>query len=180
MTVIKVGDDYADGDFSLLSRHLNLLDIELARINAAIKESAEPDADGLLDAGEYFIGHGFVAIQRYLTSTYAGLRIAQSVAFSVLPIVNSNLTFAEAINAGANYWKHVEEWFESLNKAGNTTLKGNASKTLEKLETATPWEDYTCANLLAILGNGKELELSPLLPRIAEWRNNLVCQATQL
>ena len=163
-----------------MSRHLNLLDFELARINAAIKESADPDADGLFDAGEYFIGHGFVAIQRYLTSTYAGLRIAQSVAFSVPPIVDSNLTFAEAINAGANYWKHVEEWFGSLNKAENATLKGNALKTLEKLEIATPWEDYTCANLLTILGNGKDLELSPLLPRIAEWRNNLVSKAIQL
>jgi len=180
MTVIKVGDDYADDDFLLLSRHLNLLDFELARINAAIKESAEPDADGLFDTGEYFIGHGLVAIQRYLTSTYAGLRIVQSVAFSVPPIVNSNLTFAEAINAGANYWKHLEEWFESLNKAENANLKGNALKTLEKLEIATPWGDYTCANLLAILGNGKELELSPLLPRIAEWRNNLVSKAIQL
>ena len=97
MTVIKVGDDYADGDFSLLSRHLDLLDFELARINAAIKESSDSESDGLCDTGEYFIGHGFVAIQRYLTSTYAGLRIAQSVAFSVPPIVNSNLTFAEAI-----------------------------------------------------------------------------------
>ena len=180
MTVLKVGDDYADGDFSLLSRHLDLLDFELARINAAIKESSDSESDGLCDTGEYFIGHGFVAIQRYLTSTYAGLRIAQSVAFSVPPIVNSNLTFAEAINAGANYWKHVEEWLESLNKAENATLKRNALKTLEKLEMATPWEEYTCANLLAILGNGKELELSPLLPRIAEWRNNLMSKATQL
>jgi hypothetical protein len=161
-------------NFSLLQRHLNLLDFELARINAAIQKSADPDTDGLCDAGEYFIGHGFVAIQRYLTSTYVGLRIAQSVAFSVPPFVNGNLSFAEAINAGANYWKHVEEWFVSLNKDKNTSLKGKALKTLEKLEMATPWEDYTCANLLAILGSGTELTLSPLLPRIAEWRKNLI------
>lgn len=174
MAILKVGDAYADGDFWLLRRHLNLLDLELARINAAIKKSADPETDGLFDTGEYFIGHGFVAIQRYLTSTRAGLRIAQSVAFSVPPVVNRNLTFAEAINAGANYWKHMEEWLESLNNAENATLKSNAKKTLEKLEMATPWEDYTCANLLAILGNGQELELSPLLPRIEEWRNNLM------
>nr|WP_276976887.1 hypothetical protein [Ferrimicrobium acidiphilum] len=180
MVLMIDGDDYADTDFWLLSRHLNLLDFELARINAAIKESADPDTDGLCDAGEYFIGHGFVAIQRYLTSTYAGLRIAQSVAFSVPPIVNSNLTFAEAINAGANYWKHVEEWFESLNKAENATLKGNALNTLKKLEMATGWEDYTCSNLLVILVNEKELELSRLLPRVAEWRNNLMRKAIQL
>ena len=42
MTVIKVDDDYADGEFSLLGRHLKLLDFELASINAAIQKAAEP------------------------------------------------------------------------------------------------------------------------------------------
>jgi len=173
MVIIKVGENFADGDFWLLSRHLNLLDCELARINAAIKESAEPDSDGLCDTGEYFIGHGFVAIQHYLTSARTGAGVLQSKAFRVPPFVNPTLTFAEALNAGANYWKHSEEWFETLSKTENARLKGNALRTLEMLEKATPWDDYTCSNLLAILGNGKELELSPLLLRIAEWRNNL-------
>ncbi len=157
-----------------MRRHLNLLDFELVKINAAIQKSADPESDGLCHTGEYFIGHGFIAIQRYLTSTYSGLKIARSVAFSMPPIVNDNLTFAEAINAGANYWKHVEEWVESLNRDENASLKGSALKTLEKLEIITEWQDYTCANLLAILGNGKELELSTLLPQIAKWRNNLI------
>ena len=92
--------------------------------------------------------------------------------------MNSKLTFAEAINSGANYWKHVEEWFGFLNKDETESLKGNALKTLGKLEMATPWVDYTCANLLALLGNGKELGLlSPLLPRIEDWRNNLMKKA---
>ena len=177
--VIKVGDDYADGDFSLLVRHLNLLDFELTKINAAIKESADPESDGLCDAGEYFIGHGFVAIQRYLTSTCAGLGIARSEAFREPPIVNSNLTFAEAMNAGANYWKHMEEWLETLCKGKNEIIKSNSLKTLEKLEMAVEWKEYTCANLLAFLEKRKLLELSPLLPRIAEWRNNLMNKTRQ-
>jgi len=49
----------------------------------------------------------------------------------------------------------VEEWFESIYKAQNAMLKGSAKKTIEKLEMATGLEDYTCANLLVILGNGK-------------------------
>ena len=175
MVVIRVGEDYADGHFSLLRRHLDLLDIELTSINAAIQNSADPDSDGLLDFGEYFIGHGFVAIQRYFTSTYACLSVAQSVALGLPPVVNSNVTFAEAINAGANYWKHVEEWFGSVNKDENASLKGYALKTLTKLEMVTAWADYTCANLLASLGDGKALGLlSPLLPQVAEWRSNLL------
>jgi hypothetical protein len=173
VTIIKVGDDYADSDFTFLSRHLNLLDFELVRINAAIKKSVDPESDGFFDAGEYFIGDGFVAIQRYLTSTRAGLGIGRSVAFQLPPIVNSELTFTEALNAGANYWKHSEEWFETLSRTENAKLKSQAMETIARLEKATPWDDYTCANLLAILVNGKELELSSLLPGIAEWRNNL-------
>jgi hypothetical protein len=174
MVILRNGDDYVDIDFGLLRRHLNLLDVELARIDAAVQKSADPESDGLCDAGEYFIGHGFVAIQRYLTSTYMGLGIAQLDAFKEPPMVNGNLTFAAAVNAAANYWKHVEEWLFHLNRDENASLRSNALNTLKTLEMATPWEEYTCANLLAILGYGKALVLSPLLPPIAEWRNNLM------
>ena len=174
MVIIKVGGDYADAEFWFLTKHLNLLDCELAKINAAIKKSTDPDSDGLYDRGEYFIGSGFVAIQRYLASARSGTGIGQKEALSMPPIVNSTLTFAEALNAGANYWKHSEEWFETLYKPENVSLKGNALATLKALNKVTPWEDYTCSNLLAILGNEKELELSSLLLGIAEWRNNLM------
>jgi hypothetical protein len=83
-------------------------------------------------------------------------------------------TIIEALNAGANYWKHCEEWFETLNKADNAKLKGNALKTLDTIEKATSWADYTCANLLSILVDEEELFLSPLLLGIAEWRKNLM------
>jgi hypothetical protein len=174
VAIIKVGDDYADSDFWLLSRHLNLFDCELAKINAAIKESADPDSDGLCYTGEYFIGHGFIAIQRYITSARTSVGVDQSIAFRMPPLVNSELTFIEALNAGANYWKHCEEWFETLNKADNAKLKGNALKTLDTIEKATSWADYTCANLLSILVDEEELFLSPLLLGIAEWRKNLM------
>lgn len=179
--IIKVEDYLADGEFSLLDRHLSLLDSELIKINAAIKETADPESDGLCDTGEYFIGHGFVAIQRYLTATHAGLEINRSRALSIPPFVNgSMLTFAEALNAGANYWKHCEEWFEILSKSENAKLKDNALKTIAKLEMATPVEEYTCSNLLAILANGREVKLISLLPEIAEWRNNLEHELTTL
>jgi hypothetical protein len=174
MPIFKIGDEYADIDFELLSRHLQLLDVEIAEINAAIKKSSDPESDGLFDSGEYFIGNGFVAVQRYLTSTRAGLGISQSVAFSVPPMVKGNVPLAEILNAGANYWKHMEEWIEVINRPEEEDLKGNALRTLEKLEKVTPWKDYTCANLLAILVEGREFALSPLLSGLAEWRNNLM------
>lgn len=174
MAIFKIGGEYADADFELLVRHLELLDLELAGINAAIAPSRDPESDGLFDAGEYFIGHGFIAIQRYLTATRTGLGVSMSDAFRVPPILHGGLSFAAALNAGANYWKHVDEWVEDLNKSDDPGLKGNALKTLQQLETVTQWEDYTCANLLSVLMDGHALELSRLLPAIAEWRHNLI------
>jgi hypothetical protein len=173
MAIIKFGDEYADAEFALLTRHLKLLDVELSQINAAIASSLDPESDSLCDAGEYFIGHGFIAIQRYLTATRTGLGISLSDAFRVPPMLQGGLSVAAAFNAGANYWKHTEQWIEVLNKADNADLKGSALKTLQQIETVTPWEEYTCANLLAVLLGGQALELSRLLPAIAEWRHNL-------
>lgn len=174
MAIIESGDEYADADFALLGRHLTLLDIELRQINAAITSSRDPESDGLFDAGEYFIGHGFVAIQRYLTAARTGLGISLSAAFLVPPMVQGGLSMVAAVNAGANYWKHMEEWNEVLSKADGSDLKGNALRTLQQVETVTPWEEYTCANLLAVLVDGQTLELSHLLSAIAEWRRNLL------
>lgn len=171
--IIKIGDECADSDFALLRRHLNLLDIELSQINAAIASSRDPESDGLCDAGEYFVGHGFIAIQRYLTATRTGLGVSQSDAFSVAPMLQGGLSLAAALNAGANYWKHMEEWIEVLNRSGDVDLKGSAVKTLQQVETVTRWEEYTCVNLLAVLLDGQALELSRLLPAIGEWRQNL-------
>lgn len=174
MAIIKIGDDYADVDFALLGRHLKVLDVEISQINAAITSSRDPESDGLCDAGEYFIGHGFIAIQRYLTATRTGLGVSLPDAFNVPPMLQDGLSLVTAINAGANYWKHVEEWIETLNKSDDADLKGSALKTLQRIETVTPWEEYTCANLLAALLDGQALELSHLLPAIAEWRHNLI------
>lgn len=173
MAIIRLGDAYADSDFALLTRHLRLLDIELAQIAASTASSSDPESEGLCDAGEYFIGHGFVAIQRYLTATRTGLRISLSSALNVPPVLQDGISLMAAINASANYWKHVEEWIEQLGKPDGAHLKGNALKTLQQLETVTPWEEYTCANLLCVILEGAPMELSRVLPAIAEWRRNL-------
>lgn len=156
-----------------LVRYLKLLDSELMKINAAITQSKDPDTDGLCDSGEYLIGNGLVAIQHYLKSVHCLSRVKAGVAFGTPPFINGDVSFASALNAGANYWKHQEEWFATLLSGEDTSLKGQALDTLAKLENITPWGSYTCSNLLAILVDGKELELSALLPKIIEWGDNV-------
>lgn len=173
MPILKSGDQFADVDFGLLARHLALLDTELTRLNKAIAASSDPDSDGLFDSGEYFIGHGFIAMQRYLTATRAGLRMTASEAYCLPPATARGISVVAAINAGANYWKHMEEWFEDLGRSADAELKGSALNTLRQLEAITPWREYTCSNLLAILLDGEDLKLSLLLPRIEEWRSNI-------
>ncbi|WP_299923771.1 hypothetical protein [uncultured Pelagimonas sp.] len=153
--------------------YLNLLDTELKKINAAIAASRDPVSDGLCDRGEYLVGTGLMAIQHYLNSVRCLAQVKPNVAYATPPFVKSNFSYASALNAGANYWKHQEEWFEILYSGEDLGLKGHALDTLAKLEKVTPWEDYSCTNLLAIMLDGKELELSALLPKIFEWRDNL-------
>lgn len=173
MSIIKIDNGYADGDFLLLRRHLRLLDLELVRLNAAINVSDSREVDALRDSGEYFIGHGFVAIQRYLTATRTGFGIGINEAFGIPPMTSRGVSLVTAINLGANYWKHVEEWTEKINKSVDAELTGSALNTFNKLTAITPWREYTCSNLLAIILEGQRLELSLLLPKIEEWRNNI-------
>lgn len=179
MVIIKIDDSYADGDFLLLRSHLSLLDLELVRLNAAIDVSGGLEVDALRDSSEYFIGHGFVAIQRYLTATRTGFGIGMNEAFGIPPMTSHGVSLVTAINLGANYWKHVEEWTEKINKSIDAELTGNALNTFNQLTAITPWREYTCSNLLAIILEGQRLELSLLLPKIEEWRNNVfVCRAS--
>lgn len=82
----------------------------------------------------------------------------------------------EAINAGANYWKHQEEWgLKAVVEKDIDALKKQARETVLTIEKLTPWADYSCSNLLAeVLGDSARIELSPLLPLILEWENNIL------
>ena len=89
-------------------------------------------------------------------------------------MLNNNLSFAEAINAGANYWKHHEEWFEI--DFASSKHREDTFRTLDKLVLANaPRADYTCSNLLAVLVGAEEFALSSLLPKLSEWYENVNC-----
>ena len=133
---LKLDDGYADGDLQLLAQHLEHLDDALAGLNDRISASPDPDAEGLLDTGEYFIGAGFAAVQRYLSATYPYLEIAKSEALTVPPDAGGGVSVVQAINAGANYWKHLDEWglrnivFRDMN-----SLSRIARQTIERCGT---------------------------------------------
>lgn len=173
MAIMKVGSEFADSDFAFLRRFLNQLDTDLKRVNTEISVSTDPESDGLCDYGEFLIGSGFVAIQRYMTVAMSVCGIDRKKALSLPPQVNETTTYAEALNALANYWKHSEEWLAELKRTGSAKLSRNALATIEALEKVGPLLDYPCADFLAILLQERDLELSLVLPRIVEWRDNL-------
>ena len=166
-------------NFSHLSAHVRLLDAEVVRIYSAVKVSRDPVSDGLCDRGEYFIGHGFIAIQVYVITFCAHTGTKKSDALKVAPMVTDDLSLVEVVNAAANYHKHLEEWgLKNIVERNTDELKGSARNTILTIEKLTPWDDYTCSNLLAVLLGSKEFQLSLLLPKILEWQDNLMKTST--
>lgn len=173
MVIIFLDDAVADDELVNLERQLSVFDADLVRMNELIKNSTDPETDGLLDKGEYLIGSGFVTIQRYLTATHTNLNCDRWRALALPPFINPGVTFAQALNAGANYWKHSEEWFEQHNFK-KQPLMPNAMKTIELIEFVTQEMHYVCSNMLSAMLMGNELKLSHLIGHLIEWRNNVI------
>ena len=171
---IKIGNKFADGDLEFTRDFLEHLDVKLIQITNKISLSSDPDSEGLLDHGEYYIGVGFSVTQNYITSTYPQLDVKKWDALKFGSKVSNSLTVMELLNAGANYWKHQEEWgFENIISKNLEELSKPAQRTIETIEIITPWADYTCSNILAALLGEKKLELTALIPFLEEWRNHL-------
>lgn len=175
MVLLKLGENFADHELKMLSKLLGLLDTQLRQVNAEIAATSDPDSAGLLDAGEFLIGSGFVAIQRYLTATRCSLHLSQTEAYRIPPHVTAEVTLAQACHDVANYWKHGEEWFQKFASGGEEASIGKPGEyTVERLEKLAPFLiDYPSAQYLSILLCGGELLMSRLLPRLAVWRNNV-------
>jgi hypothetical protein len=70
------------------------------------------------------------------------------------------------------FWKHQDEWDISTVVARDVdALSQRQKKTVEVIETVTPWSDYTFANLLCELTG--EVQFAGLIPRLEEWRRQL-------
>ncbi|WP_457426639.1 hypothetical protein [Roseateles sp. P5_E7] len=169
---IKTETGFGDSDLANLEALFVLIDRELSAMNALAKRSSDPDADGLFDRSEYLLGIALTAIQQYLVSTYAQFKINRSEALQLPPNVNADLTFVAALNAGANFWKHRDEWGLGINvRRDSDSLKPQARQTIEAIEMLTAWDDYTLSNLVSCLTPSGELRLAELIPPLTQWRD---------
>ena len=141
---------------------LDLIDSKLYEIDECISKSADPDTDGLLDRGEYFIGIGFVAIQHHLNESLIGMEIGKKDAYSLGSIHSSGISSIGVINAAANWWKHESEWF--INGKGESEIIMEISETRE----------YALSNVLASFSESKCLSLvKNIVPHIEQWTKEL-------
>ena len=191
MVYLKCKDEFIDSCFSNLTIFLQMIDCELSKIDSKIVYSRDPTSEGLCDLGEYLIGYGFIAMQRYIVSTYPqnGKNKKESLKHGIK--LYDDLFLIEVINAGANYCKHEPEWpynveHGNADEDGMTPIKVNRSdndlsdlqkKSFNIITTLTPYADYTLSNLLAEIlkriSYDSSLSFAPILPFIEQWRKEL-------
>jgi hypothetical protein len=161
-----------DPELGMLQEVLELLDSKLISVESEIEASNDPDSDGILDRGEYFIGLGFVSIQQYLNDTLTFSKVNKSEALALGQKHESGVSFISAINAAANWWKHEAEWWKDLDK-----LTSQSKNTIERVSNLVESHWYPLANLLNILVKSKECRLINVLPLLIEWRNAVVIKS---
>ncbi|MDD9197418.1 hypothetical protein PVK62_16440 [Aliivibrio sp. S3MY1] len=165
---------FSDTDFHYLQGVLNSLDSSLSDINEKIKNSDVCDVSGLCDHGEYLIGLGFCAMQRYFFSTLQDIEIEAHVARDLGSKSVLDKPVAKLIHAAANYWKHEPEWHIWL-----AELKPRSQKTIDEILHGREFADYPLSELLADLCGEKELLLSNCLPYLIEWRKAVWLYTTE-
>jgi hypothetical protein len=191
MVYLKVDEGFSDPSFGHLSIFLKIIDRELQDIQLKISCSPCPDSEGLFDLGEYLIGYGFVAIQRYVTETKPARGKLEGNIYEYGFKLHDELFLIEAINAGANYWKHELEWpfrleFGDPNEEGLSKISinrdgdyfsGMQRRTFDIVSKLTSYADYTLSSLLAEINErtsrSSSLFFEPLLPYVAQWRDEL-------
>ncbi len=147
--------------------HLRLHDRTLDELTGLCRESVDPDGEGILDAVEESIGHGFFYLQRYMIQRKRTARNA----YTCGPRVGT-LYFAQVINAAANYWKHQDEWPENIQPGSRE------HHTLSILCDAGATEpDYRLSQLLYVLE--PQRTLSALLPQVVQWREAFDLRSVQ-
>ena len=172
MYILVNDKEIIDPELSMLQEVLEMFDSKLIEIASEIQSSIDPDSDGILDRGEYYIGLGFVCIQQYLNDTLTFSKITKSEAFALGPKHKSEISYVSAINAAANWWKHEAEWWKDLDK-----FTSQSKNTIKKVSNITETQWYPLSNLLHTLVNNTDNRLLNLLPHLVEWRSTLIIKA---
>jgi hypothetical protein len=156
---------FGDAELSYLEELLGSIDKILSDISLRINISTDPESDGLCDKGEYFIGAGFCAMQRYLADVLQDKRIDKGVALQLGPKNKEGVAISLIVHAAGNYWKHSPEWHIWMDK-----LDDRSQKTIDRLVSHNGHAWYVLSEVLAELCNGEELSLLNCIPYLEKWR----------
>ena len=159
---------FYDTEIIRLSELLAMLDEKIFKIDSLISSSVDPESDGLLDRGEYFIGIGFVAIQQHLLDTLLFTGVSKSEAYKLGASHSTGISYINLINSAANWWKHEAEW----SNAGE--VPRNGTKTFEHVYSISNSTDYALSSVLASICGTENLALSEILPYLTEWQAAII------
>jgi hypothetical protein len=160
----------SDWRLIFLENHLELVDRELARLYEVAKDHPDPDGAGLLDDLETLSAIGFLFCQRFIVGAAKsnGLKV-QVAARRHSPLLQCGLTAVELVCAGANLWKHEDEWPEDP-----VQTAGPWSVTVTALQKAGVWSaDYKISQLLGIVTSESDPSFIVLHRALTRWSDAL-------
>jgi hypothetical protein len=152
-----------DFDAYFMDKAFSLIDFQIERVAKFMKEDFDAEGDSsLVDDYEFLHAIGFVAAQKYLTSSckVLGMEKEKRQAFAVGQKVNADVSCAALVNAAANHFKHCDEWdFENPSELAQPTID-----TLKKAGVNVPQFGASVAcDVFGKLGLEKLRDLTPIL-----------------
>jgi hypothetical protein len=160
--------DFFDYQQEFLRNVLSLLDERIAAIEAHIEanKNQDPEVFGFYDDVDHIIGVGFVTCQRYITSTCNYWKCDKKLALDIGPVITNGITYASAVNAAANYWKHHVEWDGSSSRKDSERIIATLTNIGVNFE-----HSLVTGNALWKMNMER---LSELLPFLTQWRRAVV------
>lgn len=129
-----------------------------------IKTATDPESEGMCDKGEYFIGIGFCAMQRYLTDVLQDKNIDKGTALLLGPKTVEGLPISMLIHLAGNYWKHSSEWHIGQE------LEPRSQNTINRLFKDNKSKSYPLSEVLADLSDSEHLSFLNFIPFLKKWR----------
>lgn len=151
---------------SLLTPLLDVIDVQIERLWAEIH--LDPSlTDAWLDDVESLTGLGFVACQQFLVSTYKRFEDSKGRSLAKGPQHPSGPSYAQVVDAAANFWKHQGEWIPGKEEK----QEANTSAVLDKLFSTR--KEYVLGNVLHALVKPEDARFARLVPWLERWRDSL-------
>ena len=142
------------------------IDMALENYSSEIATHPDPDTFGLIDQYEQFLGIGFAVCQTFLSSIHRGKD--KGATFVKGPFHSSGKSYAQIVNACANYWKHNDEW-------DNCNLSNQARGTIEVFShlSVDVWGSYPLSEMFHALV-GEKGTFTGLLIHLNNWSNEIL------